>query len=103
LSKKPQTVKEALVAARNFLIRHKWGKGEFHDPITGAYCALGALSVVTWDAEYEYYIGAHRALNACVPAMEFHGATPIVYLNDLESTKKKDIIAVYDCAIASLA
>jgi len=88
------TVKERLIKARNFLKRHKWGKGHYHDPLTDRYCAIGALRALEHDVEdWDVTANAEMVLNAAT-----EGGSIILY-NDLPATKKRDIISAYDRAI----
>lgn len=93
----------ALKKTRTFLRTHKWGKGKYHDLKTDRYCVIGAfrevcennLTRINQDKVEEYLT------DNCVPQSGNEKIFVTEY-NDAPKTKKKDIIAVLDCAIKKL-
>lgn len=92
---------QVLRKARNFLIRHKWGKGEYHNPDNNSYCAIGALRAVApkhEDREDSWYYLDQAAMKYDKDKNIYRAS--MIWFNDQASTRKKDVIKVYDEAIA---
>lgn len=96
---------DVLIAAREILASGKWGKGRFFEPLTGYYCAAGAL---------------HRACGAKVWGGNFSSPNPkltcrafaylgfaardfgdIMCFNDRIDTTIDHVLKLYDIAIAN--
>lgn len=115
---KPRSVKGLLKRGREFLATHKWGRNTLYNPHTGAYCAVGALYGVMYDEKFDenaqefvdwetsnvraarLVLDAEKALSTVVRT-----SGPLMFItsfNDVIATKKEDVLAVYDQAIASV-
>lgn len=101
-------VSEALLKGKAFLQEHKWGRGWSYNKADNSFCALGALyggvygmgfwegpvgNGLDWDAVRE----AENLLNR---AANFRGATSTVQYNDGQAHRKRDVLTLYDRAIA---
>lgn len=102
------TTLEILRTARQLLsVRGAWGQGSFEPrrryPTVPRYCALGAVSAAEQNAYGFYDFAALAALDSALE--DLHPRLPahdIVTFNDTKSRRKKDILAVFDHAIAKL-
>lgn len=96
----------AILRAARGLIERRWGKGDYQLP-NGAVCAFGAINkVAEGDAREDAMSGA-GATAARLLADAYADLHPshldLAEFNDEPSTKKADILAVYDAALAMLA
>jgi hypothetical protein len=104
------TNKDVLIAARDWLKgRGHWMKGYYGDwtysGLIGTTCAVGSLVYVLTDGEsfdpdlldsdqVVFYGEALTALAKCA-----RGLGDVTVFNDDPSTRKKDVIALFNCAI----
>lgn len=91
------SLKDDLVAAKARIdTREKWHQGSYRSRLGNAFCAIGALTAATCDADR---LSAGRdALQGAMPS-GIKGFPAGLY-NDLPTTTHADIMALFDRAIA---
>lgn len=90
------SLKDDLVAAKALIdTPEKWHQGSYRSRLGNAFCAIGALTAATCDAD-RVSAGRDALQGAMPPGMK---GLPAGIYNDAKSTTHADIMALFDRAI----
>lgn len=109
MAKKEPTVIAVLKRIKSILTRRGWVQGyyaknkrgdivEFYSRAAVGYCLTGARFLAEKELKRAGTADAKRLIESCVPE-----SFTVEMFNDADSTKKKDVIAVVNCAIKKAA
>lgn len=94
------TVKEALIAARQLLVDVGWVQGDFSKSDSAqkciGYCAAGALYEITQNQAPQLTSPARQLLGLTVESL---GAEGLLHFNDTPGRTKEEVLALFDRAI----